>query len=70
MTEHTDEQLLAMAMANLGEYMHDHSPHYVLIEDDPRNDEDYDTWEVGMEPLPYDHTWKSNSIDVNSIDLK
>jgi hypothetical protein len=46
MTEHTDEQLLAMAMANLGEYMHDHSPHYVLIEEDPRNDEDYDTWEV------------------------
>jgi hypothetical protein len=48
MTEHTDEQLLAMAMANLGEYMHDNSPHYVLIKDDPRNDEDYDTWEVGM----------------------
>jgi hypothetical protein len=46
MTEHTDEQLLAMAMANLGEYMHDNSPHYVLIEEDPRNEEDYDTWEV------------------------
>ena len=24
---------------------------------DPRNDEDYDTWEVGMEPLPGDRTW-------------
>jgi hypothetical protein len=23
-----------------------------------------------MEPLPYDHTWKSNSIDVNSTELK
>ena len=65
MTKHTDEQLLAMAMANLGEYMHDNSPHYVLIEEDPRNDEDFDTWSYGTEPLPYDHTWKSNSIDVN-----
>jgi hypothetical protein len=64
MTEHTDEQLLAMAMANLGEYIHDNSPHYILIEEDPRNDEDYDTWEVGMEPLPYDHTWRAASIDV------
>jgi hypothetical protein len=63
MTEHTDEQLLAMAMANLGGYIHDNSPHYVLIED-PRNDEDYDTWEVGMEPLPNDHTWRSTSLDV------
>ena len=70
MTEHTDEQLLAMAMANLGEYMHDHSPHYVLIEDDPRNDEDYDTWEVGMEPLPYDHTWRSASLDVDVTTLE
>ena len=70
MTEHTDEQLLAMAIANLGEYMHDNSPHYVLIEDDPRNDEDYDTWEVGMEPLPYDHTWQHTSINVDSSEVK
>jgi hypothetical protein len=46
MTEHTDEQLLAMAMANLGEYMHDNSPHYVLIKEDPRNEDDFDTWDV------------------------
>ena len=65
MTKHTDEQLLAMAMANLGEYIHDNSPHYILIEEDPRNDEDYDTWEVGMEPLPGDHTCRSKSIDVD-----
>jgi hypothetical protein len=26
---------------------------------DPRNDEDYDTWDVGMEPIPGDHTWHS-----------
>lgn len=60
----TDEQLLAMALANLGEYIHDNSPHYIPIEDDPRNEEDYDTWQYGTEPLPYDHTWRHASIDV------
>jgi hypothetical protein len=59
-----EEQLLAMALANLGEYMHDNSPHYVLIED-PRNEDDFDTWSYGTEPLPYDHTWQSTSIDVD-----
>ena len=24
---------------------------------DPRNENDYDTWSVGMEPIPGDHTW-------------
>jgi hypothetical protein len=24
---------------------------------DPRNDDDYDTWEVGMEPIPGDSQW-------------
>jgi hypothetical protein len=24
---------------------------------DPRNEEDFDTWSVGMEPLPGDTTW-------------
>jgi len=61
---HTEEQLLAMALANLGEYIHDNSPQYILIEDDPRNEDDYDTWEYGTEPLPQDHTWHSTSIDV------
>ena len=64
MTDYTDDQLLAMAMANLGEYIHDNSPHYVLIED-PRNEETYDTWEYGTEPLPYDHTWRSTAITVD-----
>jgi hypothetical protein len=64
MTDYTDEQLLAMAMANLSEYIHDHSPHYVLIED-PRNEDDYDSWQYGMEVLPQDHTWHSTSIDVD-----
>ena len=67
MSEHTDEQLLAMAMANIGEYIHDHSPHYVLIED-PRNEDDFDTWSYGTEPLPYDHTWRSTAVDISPSD--
>ena len=75
MTNYTDEQLLAMAMANIGEYIHVHSPQYILIED-PRNEDDYaeqlrnaddyDDWYVGMEPIPGDQTWKSNAIDVHA----
>jgi hypothetical protein len=64
MSEHTDEQLLAMAMANIGEYIHDNSPQYILIED-PRNEDDFDTWNYGTEPLPHDHTWRSASVDVD-----
>ena len=64
MTDYTDDQLLAMAMANIGEFIHDNSPHYVLIED-PRNEDDYDSWAYGMEVLPHDHTWQSTSIDVD-----
>jgi hypothetical protein len=63
MTDYTDEQLLAMAMANMGQYIHDNSPHYVLMPD-PRNEDDYDSWQYGMEVLPSDHTWHSTSIDV------
>jgi hypothetical protein len=62
--QYTDDQLLAMALGNIGEYIYDNSQHYVLIEEDPRNEEDYDTWEYGTEPLPQDHTWHSTSIDV------
>lgn len=64
MTDYTDDQLLAMAMANIGKYIDDYSPQYILIED-PRNDEDYDTYEYGTEPLPYDHTWHSVSINID-----
>ena len=64
MSDYTDEQLLAMAMANIGEYITDNSPQYILIEDDPRNEDDYDSWTYGMEVLPQDHTWHSTSIDV------
>ena len=78
MTDYTDDQLLAMAMANLGEYIHDNSPHYVLIED-PRNEDDYakqlrnsddyDDWDVGMEPIPGDQTWKTTAIDVQAEEV-
>jgi len=65
----TEEQLLAMALANLGQYIHDNSPQYILIENDPRNEDDYDTWDVGMEPIPGDQTWKSTAIDVESSEV-
>ena len=65
MTDYTDDQLLAMAMANIGEYIHDNSPQYILIDEDPRNEDDYDSWTYGMEVLPHDHTWQSTSIDVD-----
>ena len=43
--DYTDDQLLAMAMANIGEYITDNSPQYILIEDDPRNE---DEWYMGL----------------------
>ena len=72
MTEHCDitpeeEALLQQALQNLGAYITEHGqPQYVLIDDsDPRNEDDYSTWEYGTEPLPRDHTWRSTSIDVS-----
>ena len=70
MTDYTDDQLLAMAMANIGEYIHDNSPQYILIDGDPRNEDDYDSWTYGMEVLPQDHTWQSTSIDVESNQIE
>jgi len=33
---------------------------------DPRNEEDFDTWEYGTEPIPHDKTWKENTkIEVD-----
>jgi len=31
---------------------------------DPRNEEDYDTWEYGTEPIPNDKTWEEKSLDA------
>ena len=45
--------------------------------EDPRNDDDFDTWEYGTEPLPGDQTWSTNVghvarsggvIQVNQVD--
>ena len=54
-----ERDLLAQALSNLQEFIESETTHYVLVED-PRNDEDYDTWDVGMEPLPGDQTWKKS----------
>ena len=61
----TDDQLLALALGKLGSYIETNTQHYKLIEEDPRNEDDYDTWEYGTEPLPSDHTWHSTSVDVS-----
>jgi hypothetical protein len=70
MTNYTDDQLLAMALGNIGDFITEHSPKYVLIEEDPRNEDDYDSWTYGMEVLPQDHTWQSTSIDVESNQIE
>lgn len=70
MTQHyTDDQLLAMAMGNLGTFIETNTRHYILVEDDPRNEEDYDTWSYGTEPVPGDHTWKTDAIEVDAITI-
>lgn len=33
---------------------------------DPRNDDDFDTWTYGTEPLPEDQTWRHRS-DPSSV---
>lgn len=52
-----EQQLLNDALANLTSFIKEETTHYMFIEDDPRNDEDYDTYEYGTEPLPGDETW-------------
>ena len=72
MTEYRDitpeeEALLQQALQNLGAYITEQGqPQYILFDDnDPRNEDDYSTWDYGTEPLPHDHTWRSTSIDVS-----
>ena len=35
-----------------------------MADEDPRNEEDYDTWEYGTEPIPGDDTWSKPEKDV------
>jgi len=58
MTEE-EQKLLLEALKNLNNFVDDNSPHYILVDKDPRNEDDYDTWDVGMEPIPGDTTWQS-----------
>lgn len=54
-----EQDLLDQALSNLQQFIETETTHYVLVED-PRNDEDYDTFEYGTEPLPGDETWKKS----------
>lgn len=58
-----EEDLLSQALSNLQEFIESETTHYVFVED-PRNDEDYDTFEYGTEPLPKDKTWKKSERDT------
>lgn len=58
-----EKELLAQALSNLQEFIEVETTHYVLVED-PRNDQDYDTFEYGTEPLPGDQTWKKSEAEV------
>ena len=54
-----EKALLAQAISNLQSFIEEETTHYVLLED-PRNEDDYDTFEYGTEPLPGDKTWKKS----------
>lgn len=60
-----EKELLAQALSNLQEFIETETTHYVLVED-PRNEEDYDTFEYGTEPLPGDKTWIKDETDDSS----
>ena len=51
-----DEELLQQALGNLMSFIEEETTHYAFIPD-PRNEDDYDTYEYGTEPLPFDDTW-------------
>lgn len=55
-----EQELLDGALANLTSFIEEQTTHYVFVDEDPRNDEDYDTYEYGTEPLPGDETWKKS----------
>ena len=38
--------------------------------DDPRNDEDFDTWHYGTEPLPGDMTWRHDDPTGSSVNAE
>lgn len=48
----------------MSEQIHSQDSHF-----DPRNDEDYDTWEYGTEPLPGDEEWVNSDEDLDEKEL-
>lgn len=54
-----EQELLDQALSNLQSFIEDNTTHYAFAED-PRNEDDYDTFEYGTEPLPGDQTWKKS----------
>lgn len=56
-----EQELLDQALSNLQSFIEDNTTHYAFVED-PRNDDDYDTFEYGTEPLPGDETWKKPEV--------
>ena len=54
-----EQALLDQAISNLQSFIEDNTTHYAILED-PRNEDDYDTFEYGTEPLPGDQTWKKS----------
>jgi len=61
-----DEELLQQALGNLMSFIEEETTHYAFIPD-PRNEEDYDTWDVGMEPIPFDDTWAHAKDDTPQL---
>ena len=57
-----EQELLDIAIKNLQSFIEDNTTHYAFVED-PRNEEDYDTFEYGTEPLPGDETWKKSETE-------
>ena len=60
-----EQELLDQAIANLQSFIESETTHYALVED-PRNEDDYDTFEYGTEPLPGDQTWKKSDDAASS----
>lgn len=61
LTEHGTDRLITdyNSLDIAREFMIRHDKALQQLADSPniRNDDDYDDWEVGLEPIPDDHTW-------------
>jgi len=64
--ELSDDELLDLAIKELQGFIEEETTHYAFIED-PRNEEDYDTYEYGTEPLPFDDTWAHKEEDESIV---